>query len=132
MTIRRILFAFICLLLIWSYFARPIYDYLWIVIMRGRDALAEKVEPQPVSLPYDDVIALNTRNGRRDRGPISRCDESRGPVRPNSPRWIFSSPAAYQASTGPLREALAKAIGFPLSDAIHGSDFSGGSRHSGG
>jgi dienelactone hydrolase len=124
----RVKLIFLCtvfLLLVWSYFARPIYDYAWIVYGREHDTVVDKIEPPATSQLYDDVVAMNTRtvaevdaylNARREQSVQSPPAEVTG--------LDFSSPEAYQASTGLLRAGLEKTLGFPLSDAIHGSDFS--------
>jgi len=120
---KLIFIVTVCLLLVWSYFARPIYDYAWIVYGRERDTVAEKIEPPAASQLYDDVIALNARTVSEIEAYVN-SRETQSAQAPELAKLDFSSPAAYQASTGPLRDAFAQALGFPLSDAIHGSDFS--------
>ena len=121
---KKSILLLVGILLVWSYYARPIYDYTWIAIKRVRDMAAEKIEPPYPSRSYDDVIDLNTQiTAQTDRYIRSRTDKSVQP--PELTGLDFSSPSAYQTSTGPLRDLFAKALGYPLADAIHGPDFSG-------
>jgi dienelactone hydrolase len=126
MTGRQKIFvlAAFCLLLIWSYYARPLYDNGWVALSRTRDLIAKQIEPPGTSRLYDDVVAMNTRTVVETEAYI-RSRRSQALQAPELTHWDYSSPAAFQASAAPLRADLAKALGLPLSDAIHGSDFSG-------
>ena len=118
MTARAKLFFLVTvgLLLVWSYDARPIYDYLWIAYGRERDVVAEKIESPGASQLYDDVVALNTRTVAETDAYINSRPAKAVP--PALAKLDFSSPAAYQASTGPLRDAFAGTRIPLLRDAI--------------
>ena len=125
-SLKTILFVVVVgLLLAWSYFARPIYDYVWIAYGREHDIAVEKIEPPATGQLFDDVVALNTQTVKEvDAYLASRRQQAVQSPPPEVTGLDFSSPAAYQASTGLLRAALEKTLGYPLGDAIHGSDFS--------
>jgi dienelactone hydrolase len=120
---NKFILLVIAALLVWSYFARPIYDFAWIAFKRARGMVTEKIEPTYPSRPYDDMIDMNTRiTAQTDAYIRSRTAPS--VKHPELTGLDFSSPAAYQASAGPLRNLFAQTLCYPLSDAIHGTDFS--------
>jgi dienelactone hydrolase len=121
---KSILALLVIGLLVWSYFARPIYDYDWIAVKRVRDMAAEKIEKPYPSRTYDESIDLSTRITAQTEAYI-RARASEPAPNPALAGLDFSSPTAYQNSTGPLRDLFARTLCYPLSDAIHGSDFSG-------
>jgi len=111
----------IVLLLVWSYFARPLYELFWIAVQRGRERLAEKNNPAAFAMPGDDVIALNTRVVGEVEQYLTKF---RARPQPILEKIRYTSLVDYANSTLPLRAALRRSLGYPLSGRVEGNDFS--------
>ena len=113
----------ILFLVVWSYFARPVYDFIWIAAGRVRDKILEKTAPHTQDILYDDVVALNTRLVS-EMDDYIRQTRHRTQFSPLLTGIRYSSVADFSASTEPLRAKLRQTLAYPLPDAIGGNDFS--------
>ena len=108
--------------LVWSYYARPIFDWSYIALGRGRDKIVTRVSPA-VGIPYDDVIGLNTKLVTEMEDYLEKYRQSSA----NSPllaKVDYSTVEKYAETVEPLRDALKRSLNYPPSNAIQGTDFS--------
>ena len=99
------------LLLVWSYFARPIYDYVGIAAGRVRDGAVEKLATPFQTQPHQAVIdAATTQVAQIEHYLLDqRAASAREPLR----TLDFSSEAAYARSQESLRERLRADLRYP-------------------
>ncbi|MEO7932584.1 MAG: dienelactone hydrolase family protein [Chthoniobacterales bacterium] len=74
-------------------------------------------------MPFDDVVALNTRLVAETDGYIKSTRELDAHL-PQLQNILYSSLPDYAASTEFLRATLRQSIQYPIANALHGNDFS--------
>ncbi len=102
-------------LLVAAYFARPVYDFIWVAAGRVADQVASRsgksLARRDLTAEIDSVFAQGAevaayldaqRDTRREHAPATRMD--------------YSSLAAYLHSTGPWRSRLQQSLGYPPPD----------------
>ena len=100
----------ILLLLAWSYFARPIYDYFWIAAGRARDVAAEKWATPYQRQDYD--AAVDSASLQADQ--IDHyLHEQRAAAGIPLQQLDFSNEAAYVRSLDGLRDHLRASLRYP-------------------
>ena len=109
-------------LVLWSYFARPIYDATWIAIGRGANKIVA-ARSLTFALPYDDLVGLNTQLVQEMDSYLLRTRDSGGESLLTPMRNARTVPD-FQKASEPLRALLRQSLGFPLADALQGNDFS--------
>lgn len=101
----------ILLLLVWSYFARPVYDFAWIAAGRVRDSALERWGAPYQRQDRDALVESTTAQAAQiDRYLLARraaaADEAQR-------RLDFSDPAAYARSADALRNELRASLLYP-------------------
>ncbi|HEX8372372.1 MAG TPA: dienelactone hydrolase family protein [Chthoniobacterales bacterium] len=111
------------LLLVWGYFARPIYDFTWIALHRVKDKIGEKNNPW-FAMPVEDLVALNSQLVTETDTYIAerRSQSASDPLL--ATMASAKTTAEYATASEGLRNVLHQTFGYPLADAVRGNDFS--------
>ena len=98
-------------LLVWSFFARPIYDYLWIAAGRARDHAVEKWATPFPRQNYDSLMDAATIQASEIERYLrdQRVQAAGAPLRQTD----FSGEAAYARSMEDLRGHLRASLRYP-------------------
>ena len=99
-------------LLVWSYFARPIYDFLWIAAGRAADAVGARLGPSYFREQRKEVVDRALHQGDQIAAYLN-AQRKAAAQDEQLAALDFSSAEAYVRSTEPVRARLRKSLRYP-------------------
>ncbi|HEY4372703.1 MAG TPA: prolyl oligopeptidase family serine peptidase [Burkholderiales bacterium] len=109
---KRSWLLLVLILLVWSYFARPIYDFAWIASGRLADMATARIGSPTLRVPRQVVVDRNLAQGD-ELSAYLRALRDAVPQAAASPALDFSSIDAFSRSTDAVRARLRQSLHYP-------------------
>ncbi|VTU34495.1 putative dienelactone hydrolase [Variovorax sp. SRS16] len=109
---KRSWLLLVLVLLVWSYFARPVYDFAWIVSGRLYDMAAARIGSPTLRMKRQDVVDRALAQGDEIAAYLRALRDAVPPVAA-SPALDFSSAEAFSRSAQASRARLSQSLRYP-------------------